>query len=121
MVSTGGVHSTTAANVFEKSTDNTAKPSGTALPKGWTDDRFYLQIDTFPNKAFGLPTGKSILYNDRRSVHLIDCSGTYYLWNEVGEGVDQILEPKDLPGIYKALEALEAGDESKLKTQGLQP
>ena len=121
MVSTGRVHSTTATDVFGKSTNNTAKPSGTALPKGWTDDQFYLQIDTFPSKAFGLPTGRSILYNDRRSVHLIDCSGTYYLWNEVGEGVDQILGPKDLPGIYKALEALEAGDESKLNTQGLQP
>jgi len=54
-------------------------------------------------------------------VHLIDCSGTYYLWNEVGDGVDQILEPKNLPDIYKALEVLEAGDVSKLKTQALQP
>jgi hypothetical protein len=68
-----------------------------------------------------LPTGKSILYDDRRSVHLIDYSGTYYLWNEVGNGVDQILEPKNLPDIYKALEVLEAGDVSKLKTQALQP
>ncbi len=54
-------------------------------------------------------------------MHLIDYSGTYYLWNEVGNGVDQILEPKNLPDIYKALEVLEAGDVSKLKTQALQP
>ena len=46
---------------------------------------------------------------------------TYYLWNEVGDGVDQILEPKDLPDIYKALEVLEAGDESKIKTRASQP
>lgn len=121
MMSIGGIHWTTAANVSPKSRNNSTKPSDTALPKGWTDDRFYLQIDTFPSKALSLPTGKSILYNDRRSVHLIDCSGTYYLWNEVGDGVDQILEPKNLPDIYKALEVLEAGDVSKLKTQALQP
>ena len=121
VVRTGRIHRATVANVFPKSTDNGTKPSSAALPKGWTDDRFYLQIDTFSSRAFSLPTEKSILYNDRRSVHLIDCSGTYYLWNEVGDGVDQILEPKDLPGIYKALEVLEAGDESKIETQALQP
>ena len=121
MMSIGGIQRTTATNVSPKSRNNSTKTSDTALPKGWTDDRIYPQIDTFSSKALSLPTGKSTLYNDRRTVHLIDCSGTYYLWNEVGNGVDQILEPENLPDIYKALEALEAGDVSKLRTQAFQP
>lgn len=106
---------------LSKSCSSSVNSSGIALPKGWTDDKFYLGTEAFPSKAFGLPIGKSILYNDRRSTHLIDCSGCYYLWNEIEDGLGRILEPKHLPGICKALEKLEAGDGSSLKIQELQP
>ena len=75
MVSTRQIQQPTATNISPKSTNNGPTLSSPVLLKGWTNDQFYLQIDTFPRKASCLPAGKSILYNDRRSVHLINCSG----------------------------------------------
>lgn len=44
-----------------------------------------------------------MLYNNALSIYLVECDNMYLLWNEVSDGIDQIVEPTKLEDIYKVL------------------
>ena len=93
-----------------------------SMPTSWTDNKVYLQACNFTERECSLGPGKPILYSSPLSTFLIECNGTYILWNEVSDGIDQIKEPKKIEDIFRALpdgSNFKVPDWSKMKTVGL--
>ena len=86
--------------VFESTASNISPMSSSS---SWTDHKVDLEAACFRDERYNLGPGKMILYNNALSTYFLECDEKYFLWNDVSDGIDQIMEPAGLEDIIAAL------------------
>ena len=107
-----------------QSTTSNTKPTVKNPPASWTDDQDELSTERFPGKECQMGPARMVLYNNALSTYPVECDDKYFLWNEISDGIDQVVEPTKLEDIYKVLpdaSHYKTPDCSKLKLVALGP
>ena len=58
----------------------------------------------FPYEECKIPPGKMLLMQEARSLYFLESGGSYYLWNELTDEANFIVQPAALPQTLRLLE-----------------